>query len=109
MGKYDDDGNILDVEIFIIKPKIDNRIMTKDDEKRWLTLNSEPIATDLVVNNLDLDGNENKQRRKISEEEEVSQESKERLKRKKSLVERSSEVFKKIEFKKPSFLQNINM
>eukprot|EP01083_Nonionella_stella_P080210 220294_1 len=34
--RYDENGNILDVQMFILKPKIDHRVMTVEDEKPWL-------------------------------------------------------------------------
>merc|ERR1719334_2792422 len=34
--QYDEEGNVLDVEIFVVRPKVDHRVMTETDEQKWL-------------------------------------------------------------------------
>ena len=105
--KYDSDGNILDTEIFVIRPKNDNRIMTCDDEKRWLKLKSESV--------IDIhDDDQVKQRQKTSEEIQRDQENNDMNKKKESkarifMRKKSSEIFKKIELKTKQFKERRNV
>ena len=45
--KYDEEGNVLDVEIFVVKPKVDHRVMTEMDERKWLETHHRVPESDL--------------------------------------------------------------
>eukprot|EP01083_Nonionella_stella_P172341 591169_1 len=66
--RYDENGNILDVQMFILKPKIDHRVMTVDDEKRWLKLRGDTQLTPCVIDNHSINANDNQKRKKTSDE-----------------------------------------
>merc|ERR1712217_199076 len=54
--KYDEEGNVLDVGIFVVKPKVDHRVMTEMDERKWLETHHRVPESDLEQG---LDGDHN--------------------------------------------------
>eukprot|EP01084_Bolivina_argentea_P016819 31417_1 len=83
--KYDENGNILDVQIFIIKPKIDHRIITIEKQKILKNINENENENDEMEIKYDLIKKKSKHSKT------------------KIFVEKSSKIFKKIELKKKKF------